>query len=124
MPKPPAVKRKRIICSSLSCNLFSNKNRTPGKVPEEPAVGVAQTTPIAALTSLVAMAFSTAAIIVSPESVCPFSRYFFSLIASPPVKPVFEKTPFPDSPLLTAARIVCKLYFMRCQTFSRGKPDS
>ena len=68
-PNPPAVKRERIICSSLRSILFSNKNKTPGKVPEDPAVGVAQITPIEALTSLVATAFCTAAIIVSPDKV-------------------------------------------------------
>jgi hypothetical protein len=35
---------------------FSNLNNTPGIVPEEPAVGVAQIIPIAALTSFVATA--------------------------------------------------------------------
>ena len=35
---------------------FSNLNITPGIVPEEPAVGVAQIIPIAALTSFVATA--------------------------------------------------------------------
>ena len=35
---------------------FSNLNNTPGIVPEDPAVGVAQMIPIAAFTSLVATA--------------------------------------------------------------------
>ena len=65
-------------------------NNTPGKVPDDPAVGVAQITPIAALTSLVATAFCTADIIVSPERVWPFSRYFLIFTASPPVRPVLE----------------------------------
>ena len=81
-------------------------------------------TPIAALTSLVAIAFSTAAIITSPERVFPFARYFFSLIASPPVKPVFDRTPSSFSPRLIAARIVSKFDRIRCQTSFRLLPDS
>ncbi|KRL24095.1 hypothetical protein FC37_GL000683 [Lactobacillus gallinarum DSM 10532 = JCM 2011] len=119
-PNPPAVKRKRIICSSVKLSRFSNKNKTPGKIPEEPAVGVAQMTPIAALTSLVATAFCTAVMIVSPERVWPFSIYFLIFTASPPVKPVLENTPLPPRPFLTASRIVCKLYFILFQIFSRG----
>ena len=37
-------------------HVFSNLNNTPGIVPEDPAVGVAQMIPIAAFTSLVATA--------------------------------------------------------------------
>ena len=73
-PIPPAVKRKRIICSSVKSSFFSSINKMPGSVPEEPAVGVAQITPIAAFTSFVATAFCTASIIKSPERVWPFSR--------------------------------------------------
>ena len=39
---------------------FCNANNTPGIVPEEPAVGVAQINPMAALTSFVAIEFSIA----------------------------------------------------------------
>src|SRR5699024_1207333 len=53
IPNPPAVNKNLTICSSSNPNLFS-------RVPEDPAVGVAHITPIAALTSFVAMADCTA----------------------------------------------------------------
>ena len=55
-PTPPAVKRKFIICFFVKLSRSLSINSIPGRVPDEPAVGVAQTTPIAALTSLVAIA--------------------------------------------------------------------
>src|SRR5699024_5393707 len=52
-PKAPEVKRKRTFCSSVMDGSFwTMAKSTPGTTPAEPAVGVAQILPIAALTSL------------------------------------------------------------------------
>ena len=71
MPKPLAQNSIWTICSSVRPSLSLIANITPGKVPDEPAVGVAQMIPNEALTSLVAMALSTAISRSSPESVLP-----------------------------------------------------
>ena len=69
---------------------FGQHLTRPGKVPAEPAVGVAQMIPIEALTSLVATAFCIAVNITSPDNDFPFSRYRFNRTASPPVIPVAD----------------------------------
>ncbi|SCU54868.1 Uncharacterised protein [Staphylococcus aureus] len=66
-PNNAEVNKKSIICSSVKSCVFSNLKSAPGMVPEEPAVGVAQIIPIAALTSFVAMAPLTASIISYPD---------------------------------------------------------
>ena len=60
IPNALAQKRKAIIWSVVNPRFFCNANNTPGIVPEEPAVGVAQINPMAALTSFVANEFSIA----------------------------------------------------------------
>ena len=55
-PTAPAVNRWRTTTSSGSPIFSWMASITPGRTPEEPAVGVAQMRPMAAFTSLVAMA--------------------------------------------------------------------
>ena len=57
IPKADAQNKKRICASRSSDNCFVITDKIPGKVPAEPAVGVAQIIPMDALTSFVAMAF-------------------------------------------------------------------
>ena len=81
IPIPPAVNKKRSIWSSVNFRRSLRANKIPGRVPEEPAVGVAQITPMAALTSLVAIAPSTAAIMASPDRVRCVWRYSLTFTA-------------------------------------------
>ncbi|MNN39192.1 hypothetical protein D3C81_1532220 [compost metagenome] len=71
IPIAPEVNRKRTIISRLTPSSGANPNKHPGITPQAPAVGVATIVPIAALTSLVAIARLTAFSILLPEIVLP-----------------------------------------------------
>ena len=119
IPKAAEVKRNRTCCSWFKFIVSAIENTTPGKVPLAPAVGVAHTSPIAALTSFVPSAYCTPARTLSPDNVFPRSRYFFIFNASPPVKPVGENTPSPSTLRSTAFFIVCKFFSIFSQMYSR-----
>ncbi|MNG33916.1 hypothetical protein D3C84_1202760 [compost metagenome] len=73
IPMAPEVNRKRTIASRLTPSSGANPNKHPGITPQAPAVGVATIVPIAAFTSLVAIARQTAFSIFVPEIVFPLA---------------------------------------------------
>ena len=70
-PKAPAVSRKSNCCRRFNPNFWVAAVRTAGRQPADPAVGVAQTSPILALCSLTAIAFFAAVKTVKSDNVFP-----------------------------------------------------
>ena len=75
------------ICSRLRVSLSFRASKAPGTTPEAPAVGVAHTVPIAALTSLVARARQTASNRVRPERKLPLDMYLCKPASVTPCQP-------------------------------------
>src|SRR5699024_276667 len=74
-PKAPEVNKNRTISSLVGFNCSFTAKRTPGTQPALPAVGVAQITPIAALTSFVAIVLLAASSKIGPASGVLFFMY-------------------------------------------------
>ena len=96
--------------------------KTAGKHPAEPAVGVAQTRPILAFSSLTAMAFLAADSMEVSDSVIPPFIYASSFAASPPVNP--ETDLLSERPSIIEFFITVKFLDMIVNISSRFRPVS
>src|SRR5690606_15040050 len=121
-PMAPPTNRARTICSRLLPKRSAAANTQPGRMPQEPAVGVATIVPIAAFTSEVAVALATASRTWLPESrTFALFRYWSMRRASPPVKPLWERTSS-SSPRRMAFSITSRLSSIFPTIRSRGCP--
>ena len=112
IPNAPAVKMD-ITISLFGSPLSSYmETRQPGRIPQEPAVGVATILPIAALQLDTHIALPMAFVKKIPESPPPvFSAYCSILLPSPPVSPDVERRSG-SFPFFTASTITSKFFSM------------
>ena len=119
IPIAPAVNRDSTASSRGTPRVFSKDPNAPGRIPQEPAVGVATIFPIAAFISDTAIAIWMAFDIRSPQRCLPSAIVCFNRYASPPVNPLVDLTPG-LLPFSIASSMTVKFSSIRLTSASSG----